>query len=562
VVTLVQALPQKELIAQGPSIKVNKMQIDQLMMDLEHFHAHYFHYIVYALVITLIFLMYKTNLLTHIYKALRKNKLFFVALTALALIVSLKCFPFKALVYYDEQNYLIQAQNIMEHSVNSLCITNDNGTCIIYSLAPHGIGLSSIYSLLYDYDYDTLYRKISIFNLFLYILNAFIIFVVADRIFMDRNVSRLASALVLLVPYNIIQATNVMPETMSNTFLLISAYALIGVYDRTRDLRSRKNLVLLLLVSLVLLSSLRVEYSIVLSLALVVLFFHLARNFRRWYKSFDWFDKITWMFMLLVMLVIYSYFILYARAKSSGGSKLGLGFANSTYVKYYLSSIWFVVLSICFASFLVYFLWEQFTTARKQDLNKVKAIVMALFLASIAFYSIYNYPYSYRFLIPLTSLYLLFSAAGLKLLLKNVSQKKIMVTLIFAALLVPLAVGFTRDAFTVKSSTVHSTYCMGRSIETIGDANRAIAAKGSSGNPYYYFVPSYLGQIDRIQSYSNNYDHSVNKLASGYDLYYVNSFFEDISKSAFNNPEKFTSTIVFNDSQCGYNVYCISMRNP
>jgi hypothetical protein len=509
---------------------------------LDYLYAHYFHYLAYALLILLVFFTYKSGLIKDIVANFRKNKIFFLLLVIAAIAVAIKCYPFTPLVYYDEQNYIIEAQNIVENRINSLCNLDDSGRCLQFSLAPHGIGMSSLYSLLYSHDFKSLYRNAGIFNLILYLLNALIIFVIALRIFKDVNVARISACLVLIAPYNIVYSTNIMPDSPSNTFLLLIVYALVTLLDNKEV---REYSLGLLILSTVWLSSLRVEYSLLLTAVVIILVAVYVRSFR--HSSFS---KFWGVFMLLVIVVMYAYFLLYSRAKLLGGAHVGLRFANLSYIQYYFSTVSFALLTGCFVIYLIYM-------ARTRTWDKPKLFVLALFFSILVFYSFYNFGGVYRFLIPATSLYMLFAAAGISMMLKRAVRYKRLVYLISIFLILAFSADLVPRAFAVKASEINAARYAAHFMDIISLPNLALATKNHLFDSFYYFRPSYLGGATGMRNYMADYQYAVSKLRDGSQLYYIDSFFEKLEKSQFSNPV-FAHELVYNDTQYGYNIYQIS----
>ncbi|MCK5581136.1 MAG: hypothetical protein KAJ18_07665 [Candidatus Omnitrophica bacterium] len=492
--------------------------------------------------------------------AFKENKFFFIILTALFAIIAFRCFAFAPLTYFDEHNYLIEAQNIREHNINSLCNTNDNGQCQEYSIAPHGLGLSSIYALFYSYDFKQFYKQISFFTLFLYLLNSIFIFIVATCLFSNKNIAKASSLFILAMPYNIIYATNAMPPTLCNTLILIIMYCLSMLFDKTARQENQNgkrggrlpHCILTMLYTAILLSSIRVEYSILLTVFIVFLAVVGLKKFSL--KKIPFLTK----YMLTVPLIAlsYSYSCYYIQNKSHAGSQLGLQYFNFSYITLYFLNIGLCTMSLFFILYLIVFLKKLFKKEETEDVA-LKISLISIFFLFIILYSFYNYRSIHRYIIPVTSIFILFSTAGLNLLLKEFLKKRNRAWFLLIVLL--LCILITPKAFTLKNHLIEENTYIASFIDILNESNLNRITKNYPNDSYYIFQASYLGQTNRINNYLGDYNLATKKLEAGDNLFYIESPFGNIGDSDFGDTTKFKHTLLEKDSSGRYGIYKIEL---
>ncbi|MBN2422232.1 hypothetical protein JXB41_03310 [Candidatus Woesearchaeota archaeon] len=474
----------------------------------------------------------------------------------LGVFISLKCFPFNPVVYFDEQTYLLSSQNLIENKVNAICNTHDEGSCLQYSVPAHGIGIFTLYSFFYDYDFERFYVTASIFVLVMYVMNAILVFCLASLLFSGKIIKWISFILSVFYPYNLIYSTNIMPATLTNTFLIISLIALVLLIRFKYD---NLYLYLLLVVSLMLVSSFRVEYCLILSLALIYIFFKFKNK-----KTIDRIlnshvKTIALLTMFSGIILLYLYFLFYIKQKlfSGGGAYFGLTYLNMTYMIFFMKNPVFIFLTTCFfISVLGIFLNKE---EDKQNI-KLKFLILGIFLFYIILYTFYNHPDVFRFIIPVSSIYLIFSSAGMyslfRLFIKN--KKIVYIALIISLSLI--SVCFVNSSFKEKQVLLTQTKYHKYFLDLISGEKLDALLPGYNGDSYLFFKASYLGQIKRIKNFFYDYSLAIEKLKSGKKIYYINTVFESVENSFFNNTKKFDYELVYKEPNYNYRIYEIKLK--
>lgn len=537
---------------------------------LENFLKHHFHFHIYFLMCAIGVLLHRINFWKETWRSVYTNRFFFFPLWIVFTIIPLLNSPFQPLVYFDEHNYLLSSQNIVEGGVNALCSLRENGECKAYAVAPHGVGVNPIYALFYDYRFDQFYRKVSFFNLTLYLLNAALMFTIAMNLFMSRPIAMAASVLILAMPFNIIYATNVMPETVSNTLFLILIYCLIRFAREEGDggnraESDRTNLLLALFCTLLLICSIRIEYVLLLT---VFLLWGCLRCFGRrcpLQKPSCTPRKILPQPFLSAwisgaVLLAYAYAGYYLKNKTMGGAGIGWRYFNSSYLGHYFLNCSFWVMSALFVVYVIFLLAGSFKR-EAGTMRGLKIFFICIFLIFILFYSFYNFSSVYRFLIPISSLYVLFAAAGMNSLLRAALKREGRAFWIAGTVfLVCLVVPFVTDSLRWKKRMIMTE---SRNKNFIKILDKSVLNKISSqytGGSCYFFLAPYLGQVGRIENYSDDYDWAMQKMKEGKNLFYLENAFQKIGKSPFRDPKKF-SLFIQNEKPFLYRIYKIEISN-
>jgi len=123
-----------------------------------------------------------------------------------------------------------------------------------------------------------------------------------------------------------------------------------------------------------------------------------------------------------------------------------------------------------------------------------------------------------------------------------------------------LSIFFVKFAFKEKSRLINISDRDAHFIKIIEKENLESIPDLTLNNTFYYFMASYLGRITGIKNYLNHDSYAVKQLETGKNLYYINTVFQDVSHSYFNNPEKFNYKIVFNDTKYNFNIYQIDLK--
>lgn len=487
------------------------------------------------------------------------------------LLLLLRNSPFTPLDYFDEHNYLLSSQNIIENGVNSICAVDEGGQCQNFNIPPHGLGVSSIYALLYDYDFEMFYKKIAIFNLLLYLFNAVFIFIIVARIFSNRNVSRVAAFLTLVMPFNMIYATTVMPATISNTFFLVSMYCLVRLMESRREgdapeVVTKGSFSVPLFCALAILSTIRIEYCIVFTVFIVMMVpvekFLFGEGDCLLGKALCFsreriFQILRSVMMTGVAVMVYCYANFYLRVKSLNGGAVGFEYVNWSYVAYYFKNAAFWGLSGFFVFYIFRMMGEIFKNDEMIKSRAVKIVLFGVFFFYVALYSFYNFQSTYRFIIPVTSIYVLFSSAGLYTGLKALIKDERWVSYVLILCLVGISVFFVKDGMAWKRELIVRQHNQ-EFIELISGERLKDIVDQYGGESHYFFRAPYLGQVTRMRNYLDDYEWAVRKLREGNNLFYLAGPFERIFETPLNNPNEF---IVHEEEGAGaYGVYRIELR--
>ena len=540
---------------------------------VKQFFSHYFHYGFYFLLGWFSLLLYQIGLFTEIGKTLKENKAFFFILALIFIIIPLRNAAFSPLVYFDEYNYILSAQNIIENGTNSICTINSDGQCQNFNLAPHGLGMNAIYAIFYDYKFDIFYRKIALFNLFLYLLNAILVFIIAGRLFSHKTISRTASFLILVMPFNIIYATTAMPATISNTLFLISMYCFLRLTTFHKLRQGSKGILnnnygMSLFYSLAILSTIRVEYCILLQAFLLMLLCSNELLFPEKdcssEKTLSCSKKIILHILQYVIMsgtvaIIYCYANLYIQMKSRtiGGGEFGLGFLNGSYVLHYFMNISFWLLSLPFTIHLIRLMIAVFKeNMLKEQISRVT--FFGVFFVFLKLYSFYSFPNTYRFIVPITSIYVLMTSLEIHVLIKALFKNDRLIWDMTILCLLGLGIFFVNDAVKWKKQLVLGQKKNQQFITLIKDNNLDKITQRQRREQFYFFRAPYLGQVTRMNNYLDDFFLAVKMLKEGANLFYLEGPFESINESPFNKPEKF---IIYKVGKLsGYSIYQIVLR--
>lgn len=493
--------------------------------------AKYFHYFIYFSLLLLLYNLYKTGFLKEFFKNIKENKIFFIIILLLS-IIPLSVMPFESMEYYDEQNYILEGQNIVEEGRNSICNTRINGKCIEFNISPHGLGVSSIYSLLYDKDFKTMNQKIGILMQVFHMINGIIIFMIAGNLFKNKTIAKTCSILLVVFPLNIVQANNVMPAIITSTFFLIWLYYLekINIMGPNIGTNQKRYGITSILAS-ILLSSLRIEYSVMM--VFTVAFFFI-KNPRLMAKT------ILYISLFFIGLAN-SIFYFHQKLMTGLDPKFDTKFLNLTYLGYYLSELPLILISISFIIFLIIKL--------KNTKNNIKYWIMAaIFIFFILLYSFYNFPDTTRFIIPISTIYILFGCSGLYFISKLITGKH--TDTLFIILIILCSGFFINDGIRLKIEDVDKASGYGEFLETIDmheDKN------------IYYFTGSYLGQTTRIKNYINKKEQAENILNQKRRLIFMENSFTTIDETEFSE-EKYDIKLLHTSKIMKHRIFEIRKR--
>ena len=373
--------------------------------------------------IFLIFVIFFISLLINfgffsiLSKTIYKNYIYFIILLVIFLFIMIKLYPFSSLIAYDEENYLLVSRSIVEYGVGGLCFNKESGVCSEFLTTSHGLGSTFFYSLVYNSNYEIHYRNAVMLNMFFAYMSSILIFIISLNLFNKKQIAFISSALLLFFPINITFSTSLMPSILSLFFFMLFILFLIYSYQIKENSKSKRISIFISLFALLLLSFLRIEYFLI-----VVLFaaFYLIKNnnlfLRNKLKKYDC--------MYIASICVYtilSFFHFINIVSNKIGSDASLNYINSSYFAFFFSNIFIFILSIFFI--LSFFVSRDEALSFKKY-RQPKLVLLTLFFSILFFYSTYNYQSVYRFLIPISSIYILFSSAGIFITLNLFFKQK------------------------------------------------------------------------------------------------------------------------------------------
>jgi hypothetical protein len=496
------------------------------------------HWIIYPLLILFIYLIIKSETYKSLKNNIKKDYVFFIIVILIGSFIVLSYSPFQPLVYYDEHNYVIHGQNIIEENKNALCFERENDVCTYFQTAPHGILINTIYSLFYSYDFEQMYSNVVIFNFIIYLFNAILIYCLAKEIYGKKSISRLASLIILLLPYNIKFASTAMPATICNFVLLI---ALFSIHN---TLSKEKNEIYLILSSLFILTLSRVEYVIPLTILIPVFLSIPRKNNSNFLIKFIVFTS---------MILSYLFAIFYKKNKME--TSIGLADLNKSYLQFYISSPIFFLMTILVLVYVIPIIIQNTKELfKKKNIFKIistENIMIIIFTVLVGIYSTYRFESVYRYLIPINSIFILFFSKSLNQIIRKISTKKIIKSTITILILIIISYSLYPEIVSDKQN-------FSESGEGAEDFLQIMKSEVLSNKTIFMKAP-YLGQITRKESFLENYERANILLKNNKTIYYVNSYFEQFEESPLHKLELKSEKIYDDKSEYDYDIYSISL---
>jgi len=504
----------------------------------------------------------KTPFFTEALSALKSDTFFFAILSSAWLFLTLSFFPFHSLVYFDEQDYILSAQNIRQEGMNAICNSREDGKCE-FTVSPNGIGMSTIYSLVYSPDFDRFSAKIAVLNSIFSIFNALWMYVLANKLFRNKAISRASSTLLLFFPYNMMYSTTAMPETASIPFFIFVCYFFLSAVTAASYTVMQYSL-FSLLVSQAILSTLRMEYVALFLLVFigigikVISYGGNASKLMKLHSTSFGVKDILLLACAIVLVILTIDYVLFYAAQSIGFSGQGahpefhFHLFNGSYFLYYFSG-----LGLSIASFFFVMYWIQLPSLmhpKRKFLQVIPCTYVCILVGYVLMYSFYNFPHEYRFLMTTSPLYTLFSAAGLVYTfqrLKIISRYPLLPIIV----IIPLCILFVFSAVETKQILIarngeNAHFLLFLQNDKIGEL--------SNQGAVFFLRGSQLGQVAHLKNYLNDFFDAQAKVQNGRSIYYIDSPFETIEKSEFNNPDKYTKETIFIDPMLNFGVYKIS----
>ncbi len=531
--------------------------------SINGFLSKEFIYILFVVFFLVLWFFYKSNILKRLLKELFRNKWFFVISFTLAMGVILTMRPFTALVYYDEPQYIVSTQNFIENGNCLICSSESELKCEQSYLTPTGIGIFMIYSFFYSSDYTLFSLKISFLNIVMHLLSSVILFLISQELFKRKLIPYVCAILVLFAPFGLIHSSSPTAITLANTLFLLSIYGFILYFKATHkdqntvkpnnnisnkdffgsslDHVPMKNLAELgffVVFCLVLLSTIRVEFVVIL---LLVSLYFLIDCYK--YYSRDGFKKILKMSKIRIVLFIFTVFVLgilgiffnwYQSAFFYTRANLPL-FDWGDVIHYFTSSS-FVFLNL-FLIVSVFIFFNHYTQIlRDKNSKRLFGFLMIIFIFYLCFFSIKNTGKQFRYLIPVTSIYILLSSPGITYVFERFFGKGALNKGIVSIVIILLCLHFVLYAYAEKENIIKSRLCEVWLIEyVLSDEFKALTTELSKENRYFFSTTPFLFEITDVKNYTGDFNVAFNQLDKGNNIYYLRNYF----RSDFDEDDKF-----------------------
>ena len=419
------------------------------------------------------------------FKTVMENYKTLIPLWIMAGIICLSCFPFQSLQFFDEHTFLAGAQSIIERNSTSLCNLNISGKCLESGYFPHGLGGAAIYALLYSTSSKVFLVKITIFNFLCYLANSLLIFKVTKSLFNSKETSLMASALYLAMPFHIIYATSLMPETFGVCLFLLGTWALLKC--------SLEGMTLYVCL-ICMLASIRAEY---ITLLILVLFFMPKRLEIKIGSTLS-------VLAGIITLGITTYYLnQYQAYKLSENLSFSFSNFNLSYLWYFFKSIpQAIILLLGVILFLI----------RKTHSKETIIFLSSSFLLTLM-YSFFSFQEDYRFMLIASVLYVI-----------GISRSLISLDFKFKkSLLIILLLSLAGHAFFFKRDILNSQ-------KSNSDLIALIQEFPLPTNGFIIYPMGYLSSLYQRKNFSVDTSKVHELRKNGFDVYYLDNPFMTIEQ--------------------------------
>ena len=600
-----------------------------------------FMYIVYLILVLVVWYFYKSNVLKRLLRDFWRNKWFFAVTFVVTIGVVLMMTPFTALVYYDEPQYVVSAQNLIEKGNSLICAKRNEFGCQAYYLTPTGIGIFPIYSFFYSQDYHLFSFKISVFNILMHLFGSVILFSIGRELFKKKLISYICAIFVLFAPFSLIHSSSPTAIIFANVLFLLSVYGFVlyvngkqrnrnervlegfcelgtirsealelnafkgglaesislersalekrqtesdslkidAVKKRLansdslersalqkrqtesdsfeedlegfRETKDASEISFFVLFCLILLSTIRVEFIVLLFLSILYFLFDFFKGdsfkyfMRKGFKVI--FKKYKARFVLCVFLgfVFYSLIIFFNWYQSSFFTTRGdIPFFDLNDIFYYFTSTPLAFLNLFFALSVFVFVRHCKETLRNRTAQNLFKLLLAIFIFYVCFFSIKSTGQQFRYFIPITSVYILILSAGVvyffELVFKRVFERifgsKVNVKWIVFVVVLLICVNFIGYARLEKVNIIDSRRCDRLLFNyALSDEFKELILDISTKDTYFYSTTPFVFGLINVTSYTGNFEIALDHLVQGDDVYYFGNYF----KTEFDNDKKF-----------------------
>lgn len=516
--------------------------------SVNSFLSKEFIYILYVVLALILWFFYKSNVFKKLLRELSQHKSFFILSFIVAISVILTMNPFNALVYYDEPQYVESTRNLVENGNCLICSTGSELECEQSYLAPTGIGIFMIYSFFYASDYSLFSLKISVFNIAMHLLNSVILFAISQQLFKKSITPYICSLLVLFAPFGLIHSSSPTAIIFANTLFLLSIYGFILYYigrheNRTngisdtiyqksaseeKKINELSELGFFVIFCLILLSTIRVEFILLLLLASLYFLFDCYKYFLR--KNFRLILKkhkaklVLFIFIGFIFSVLFIFFNWYQSAFFYTRANLTLFSLND--VIHYFTRTSFVVLNV-FLIVPFFVVAMHYDKILKKNATKSLFVLLAMiFIFYVCFFSIKNTGQQFRYLIPITSIYVLISSAGIIYVCERFFGKGFVSKSVITIIVVLVCLNFVIYAYSEKKNILNVRLCEIWLFDyLLSNEFKELSLDLSKQNSYFFATTPFLFEINDIKNYTGDFDIAFKQLAKGNNVYYLRNYF-------------------------------------
>jgi hypothetical protein len=385
--------------------------IVQLRMLAEALIPHYFHIVIWGLLLLFCYAALRSGIALMLWKAVRQNIMFFAFLVVMATVVMAWVIPFVPFPDADEFLYLNVAQNIAREHRSAWCAESQAGRCTVFVLYPSPMGAPPLYALLYSDDYRVFYARVVALNTSLFLLASILVFLTAEVLFRDRIVAMASSFLALMIPNSIVYSRTALSDPVASFFFLWACLAFALLFAEKKR-RHNEWTIMVLLIALTLMASMRVEYSVLLAASIaavaVSLFTRRGSWFQMW-RGCSIGNKVIGALTLLGVMGTLSFTLWVYVPKHVFPGQFSIANLNWNHVALFSSSAAAVVLTGCFVWGVVHAI-RHWNPRKASGTSFVILAYSCVFLFFLVVYSFYLYPRT-RFLLSITPIYLIIAAA-------------------------------------------------------------------------------------------------------------------------------------------------------
>lgn len=516
------------------------------------FFRHHYRFVFLFQFILIFILLFRSKLHKIITSLVVKNYKYLIFLVLISLTFSMSNMPLKTLVHFDEENFLLQTRNTVLHGENALCYQKINNECVDYFIPPHGIGASSFYSFFFIDDFIILKFIVAVFNSIFLVLAAILLFFTVSTLFpKDKVVKYILPIILVFLPYNNIFSTSLLSPSISLFFISLAIYVYVNL--KSENGCDSSNCLInysIILLSCIVAASFRVELILFLILILIHALFNI-KKVSKFEKSID--NQLLVLVLLILIIISGLYSILYFNQKIVNGneSSFGTQYLNTTYLSYNISSPILILITFFAGITLFRRVLIIIKTRKISFLTEFEALMIFIYLFYIILYSFYNYTNVYRFLIPISGVFLLLAAESLVYVSSYIRKNsRSFWIILFCIFIISTSV---MNSYSLKSKIYeHNKYALDF-VEFIRPSNLYNIEGVENVSSVFVFLGEYLGDFVNLENYVSPKVHWQSYDNPEIKFYFVDSPFLTYENSHFYK-QNFTS-IKLDSGQSKYSIY-------